>query len=68
MRPPKNVVLKCVEVRRGGRPRSPEPGSAVCTWLRTSEHDRLIKAANQRDMSVSEFVRSLVIIQLNVSY
>ena len=68
MRPPKDVMLKCVEPRRRGRVTGgAEPGSAVCTWLRMSEHDRLIKAANQREMSVSEFVRSLVILQLNVS-
>lgn len=52
-------------VDRRGRPRSAEPGSAVCTWLRMSEHDRLIKMANQREMSVSEFLRSIVIIQLD---
>jgi len=55
---------KVIQKSLGGRPRRSEPGSAVCTWLRVSEHERVIKMANQREMSVSEFVRSLVIIQL----
>jgi len=47
-----------------GRPKSPDPGSAVCTWLRGTEHDRLIQAANSRQMSVSSFVRSAVVLLL----
>ena len=47
-----------------GRPKSADPGSAVCTWLRGTEHDRLIQAANSRQMSVSSFVRSAVVLLL----
>ena len=47
-----------------GRPKSPDPGSAVCTWLRGTEHDRLIQAANSRRMIVSSFVRSAVVLLL----
>ena len=47
-----------------GRPKSADPGSAVCTWLRGTEHDRLIQAANSRRMSVSSFVRSAVVMLL----
>jgi len=45
--------------RTRGRPRVPEPkpGATVATWLPPAEHDRLIKAAHARDMSVSAVVR-----------
>ena len=53
---------KSLEQRRnqGGRPRSSEPGTTVCTWLRSSEHDKLIRKANQQDISVSEVIRRLI--------
>ncbi len=50
--------------RRRGRPRMDEPGSAVTTWLRPDEHDRLIKLANAREQTVSSLVRSLLILRL----
>lgn len=43
-----------------GRPRVDEQGSSVSTWLRPSEHDRLIKLANQREQKVSALVRDLL--------
>lgn len=49
---------------QGGRPRGsrqPEPGSAVMTWLRVSEHERLIQLAQQQDTSISSLVRQFVI-------
>lgn len=62
MREPHPVVTKTI-----GRPKSADPGSAVCTWLRGTEHDRLIQAANSRRMSVSSFVRSAVVLLLDDS-
>jgi hypothetical protein len=50
--------------RRRGRPRVEEPRSSVSTWVPASYHDRLIKMAEQKDVSVSMLVRSLLMIQL----
>lgn len=47
-----------------GRPRAEEPGSSVTTWLRQSEHDRLIKMANKHETTISALVRSLLILKL----
>lgn len=47
-----------------GRPRAEEPGSAVTTWLRQSEHDRLIQLANKHETTVSQLVRSLLMVKL----
>lgn len=49
---------------RRGRPRVPEPGVSVKTWLRVSEYDRLIALANSRQMNVSTLVRFLLLIDL----
>jgi hypothetical protein len=43
-----------------GRPPVTEPGSAVSTWLRQGEHDRLIQLAQQRETTVSSLVRQLL--------
>ena len=50
--------------RRRGRPRSEEPHTTVSTWLPARAHDGLIKLAHQREMSVSELVRRVIIITL----
>ena len=50
--------------RRRGRPRCEEPRSSVSTWVPASYHDRLIKMAQNNDVSVSRLVRSLLMIQL----
>lgn len=50
--------------QRRGRPPGEEPGSPVMTWLRQSEHDRLIRLANSREQTVSSLVRSLLILRL----
>lgn len=55
---------KTSTVRPRGRPRVKEPGSAVTTWLRASEHDRLIKIANEREVKVSALVRQLIVLRL----
>lgn len=44
-----------------GRPPVQEPRSTVSTWLPASAHDRLIKVANAREMSVSAIVRHIII-------
>lgn len=46
--------------RRPGRPRAKEPGASVCAWLAASEHDKLIAKANEHDMSVSAYVRTVL--------
>ena len=43
-----------------GRPRVPEPGSSVSTWLRRGEHDALIRLAQQHETTVSSLVRQLL--------
>lgn len=50
--------------RKRGRPRVSEPRSSVSTWVPASYHDRLIEMANQRDVSVSMLVRSMLMLQL----
>lgn len=55
------------ETRRRGRPRVSEPRSSVSTWVPASYHDRLIKMANQKDVSVSMLVRSLLMLQIKKS-
>jgi aspartate ammonia-lyase len=44
----------------GGRPRAPEPRTAVSTWLPHSTADRVIRRAAQEGKSVSEVVREVV--------
>jgi len=46
--------------KKGGRPRNPEPGARVSTWMPASEHDRLCRLALQRDESVSSLVRRIL--------
>ncbi len=46
--------------RKRGRPRVPEPGSAVTTWLPASEHDRIVKVAARRGESVSATLRLML--------
>lgn len=43
-----------------GRPKAQEPGSAVMTWLKASEHDQLVRLAKEQDQSVSALVRDLL--------
>lgn len=53
-------VLVVPQRRRGGRPRAPEPRSAVSTWITTRNHDRLVQIANAQGMSVSAVVRGAI--------
>jgi hypothetical protein len=52
------------ERRRPGRPRAAEPSKAVATWLPATEHDRVIRHANAHHMSVSQFVRHILFLNL----
>ena len=47
-----------------GRPRLDVPGASVSTWLRPHEHDRLIRLAQRRDVSISALVRQILILRL----
>lgn len=49
---------------RRGRPRSPEQSTALTTWVRTSEYDKLVKLANQHSTSVSALARKLIVRRL----
>jgi len=43
-----------------GRPRVTEPGSCVSTWVRQTDHDRLIQLAKKYDLTVSQVVARLL--------
>lgn len=47
-----------------GRPRAPEPGAKLTTYLRTSDYDRLVRLANYADKSLSGLVRDLLRLKL----
>lgn len=46
--------------RPRGRPKADEPGSAVMTWLRATEHDRLIALAKREEKTLSALIRELL--------
>jgi len=56
-----SLLKRAVDCRPVGRPRSLTQKSTVCTWVENTTHDRLIQVANQRGMSVSEYVRRVVV-------
>jgi hypothetical protein len=39
-----------------GRPKG-EPGTTVSVWMPTTDHDRIVRAADARRVSVSSYVR-----------
>lgn len=43
-----------------GRPRVPEPGSTVQTWMPTAYHERLVTLARERNVKVSTLIRELL--------
>lgn len=47
--------------RKAGRPRVQTPRTAVSTWIAAPDHDRLIRIANARGVSVSALVRAVII-------
>lgn len=59
-----HVQQKDIQQRGRGRPRVDEPRSTVCTWVPASYHDRLVRVAKARETSVSQLVRSLLILRL----
>jgi hypothetical protein len=61
---PEKVPVFFAEPKKRGRPRVSEPRSWVSTRLPVSYHDRLIQMANEKDVSVSMLVRSLLMLQL----
>ena len=58
------MVMGSPQPRRRGRPRVEDPMSAVSTRVPSSYHDRLVKLAAQKDVSVARLVRSMLMIQL----
>lgn len=50
--------------KRRGRPPVEEPRSTVSTWLPSKYHDQLIELAKRREVSVSAYVRSVIIMRL----
>ena len=42
----------------GGRPKVPEPGVPVSSWVTPTDYDQLAKAARARGISISAFVRA----------
>jgi len=58
---PKDPTLVVLTAgRRGGRPPAPEPGSRISSWVPAKDHDRLIRLARARGVSVSSVIRGLV--------
>lgn len=54
-----------LEAQRGrGRPKASDPGISLCTRVPTSEYDRLVRMANQRETSVSALVRQMLVLRL----
>ena len=43
-----------------GRPRVPEPGVNVSSWVRQADYDRICQIAKRQDMTVSKTVRALI--------
>lgn len=56
--------LVVVTKRGRGRPPSDRSCASVSTWMPEEYHDRLIKMANERRISVSGLVRHLLVLQL----
>jgi predicted HicB family RNase H-like nuclease len=53
------------ERRKPGRPRADEPRTSVSSWIPARDHDRLIRLANQREVSVSTLVSQMLSARLN---
>lgn len=53
------------EVQRPrGRPAADEPHTTVTSWIPVSHYDQLVRAANQRNQSVSSLVKQLLVLRL----
>jgi hypothetical protein len=53
-----------VKPSKGGRPRAPDPGVPVATWLPSSDYDRLLKTATKHETTVSALVRTWLRLKL----
>jgi len=49
---------------KGGRPRVPEPGVPVGTWLPPRDYDKIALAAKAQDVTISALVRSWLRLKL----
>jgi hypothetical protein len=56
----RRAVSRTTPERRRGRPSGNQEGSTVSAWLSADEHERVIRMANARRMSVSQFVRDVL--------
>lgn len=52
--------MMVISRRPRGRPRVAERGSAVMTWLKSRQHDFVVRLADERSTSVSAVIRDLV--------
>ena len=62
---PSDDSLTIVAPRKRGRPRAQVQSTAVMTWVPTTLHDKLIRIANKRDVSVSQLLKQIVVFQLD---
>jgi hypothetical protein len=53
-----------IDKRGRGRPRVAQSSLRVSTWVPTPLADRLIQLAQKHDVSVSQIVRTMVVLQL----
>ena len=60
MTPPDDPPVKA----KGGRPRVPEPGVPVSTWLPPRDYDKIAKAAKVQDVTISALVRTWLRLKL----
>lgn len=51
------------EPRRPGRPKATDPQERLSTRIPTRHYDRLVKAAQRRDQTVSSLVRQILLAQ-----
>ncbi len=50
-------------IGRPGRPRAPYESASLSAWVPTPTYDALVKAANDRHMSLSSLVKQILVIQ-----
>ena len=53
-------ILETPPPNKGGRPRVPEPRIPISARITPSEYDAITRAANERGVSLSEYVRLAV--------
>ncbi len=50
-------------IGRPGRPRAEHESASLSTWIPTPTYDALVKAANDRHMTLSSLVKQILVIQ-----